>query len=84
MKASRGEIKVLPVKLEGWNNAALLAYANYYSDYTVLEGMLQKCAGSVKRFVAWIQGAQEKDKGRFKSAPEESLEQIWKTEACPI
>ncbi len=38
---------ILP-KLETWNNAALLAYSNYYSDYSVLEKMLKKCGGAFR------------------------------------
>ncbi|MGE3262625.1 MAG: aminopeptidase [Bacteriovoracia bacterium] len=82
-RAKKEKFKLMPVKLETWNNAALMAYANYYSDYSVLETMLKKCGGSLKRFVSWIERAQEKEKGRFKSAPEESLEQISKSEGCP-
>jgi predicted aminopeptidase len=82
-RAKKEKFKVMPVKLETWNNAALMAYSNYYSDYSVLESMLAKCGGSLKRFVAWISDAQEKDKGRFKSAPEESLAEISKSVACP-
>ena len=66
----------IPAKLEGWNNAALLAYSNYYSDYSVLERMLKACGGDLGRFVAWIEGEQKKGAAEFKKAPEVYLSGI--------
>jgi hypothetical protein len=74
----------MPVKLDNWNNAALLAYGNYYSDYSLFEKMLGQCGGSVKRFVAWIASEHEKDKSSFRKAPEEQMRRISGAGACPI
>ncbi|MGZ3656411.1 MAG: aminopeptidase [Bdellovibrionota bacterium] len=70
----------VPAKLEGWNNAALLAYSNYYSDYSTLEKMLHSCGGDLRRFVAWIAAEQ---KAGFKGAPEEELAKVAARESCP-
>lgn len=82
-KAGKAKFRVMPVRLEGWNNAALMAYSNYFADYSVFEAMLAKCEGNLRRFVAWIVSAQEKDKSRFKKTPEESLAEISRAESCP-
>ena len=64
-------------KFKGWNNAALLAYANYYSDFSVFEAMLKACEGSLPRFVHWIVKEKENNdtnaSGHFARAPEEYL-----------
>jgi predicted aminopeptidase len=73
----------MPVKLETWNNAALVQFANYYSDYSVFERMLAKCGGDLGRFVSWIAGEQKKDKARFKSAPEQALVELVGGSSCP-
>jgi predicted aminopeptidase len=72
----------MEAKLAGWNNAALLAFVNYYSDYSVFEKMLAACGGDLKRFVAWIVAEKEKGTGRFASAPEEHLAEIVKESSC--
>ena len=82
-EAAKRAFTPLPVKLANWNNAALLAYGNYYADFSVFESMLKRCEGSVRRFVAWIAAAQAQDKGRFKKAPEEALAVMAKSENCP-
>ena len=71
----------LPAKFLHWNNAALLAYANYYSDYSVFEEMLTKCNSDLARFVRWIIQIRN-EPGRFESAPEESLRERVKIESC--
>lgn len=83
LRAKKGE-SFLPLKANfaGWNNAALLTYANYYSDFSVMEEMLAKCGGSLSRFVRWISAEQEKGTGRFLSAPEEHLVEIVKGSSC--
>lgn len=73
----------LPVKLAGWNNAALMAYGNYYSDYSLFDKMLSQCGGSVQRFVAWIAAEHEKDKKAFKTAPEEQMRKLADGAGCP-
>lgn len=73
--------KPLPVKFEGWNNAALMAYSNYYSDVSLFEHMLKKCNKNVGRFVRWISQEREKSTGRLDSAPEEYLENV-KESSC--
>ncbi|HEY8279356.1 MAG TPA: aminopeptidase [Bdellovibrionota bacterium] len=70
-------------KLNTWNNAALLAYSNYYSDYSVFERMLKKCGGSLGRFVAWIAGIQKKDEDAFSASPEEYLVKLEAASVCP-
>lgn len=65
-----------------WNNAAFLAYLNYYSDTSVFEAMLKKCEGNLNRFVRWIAFEAEKDAGRFESAPEEHLGNVVKESSC--
>jgi predicted aminopeptidase len=72
----------LKASFKGWNNAALLTYANYYSDFSVMEEMLAKCGGSLSRFVRWIAAEKEKGTGRFLSAPEEHLVEIVKGSSC--
>jgi predicted aminopeptidase len=67
-------------KLDNWNNAALLAYSNYYSDYSVLEKMLHGCGENLGRFVAWI--VQLQSKGLLAGAPEEALAKV-AGDACP-
>lgn len=61
------------VKLDNWNNAALLAYANYYSDYATLEKMLRACGDDLRRFVGWVAAVQRQGDAAFKAAPEEYL-----------
>jgi predicted aminopeptidase len=80
---SEEKVKSLEVKFEGWNNAALLTYANYYSDFSVFEAILQSCEGSLGRFVNWISQEQEKGEGRFLGAPEEHLAELVKGSSCP-
>jgi predicted aminopeptidase len=70
-------------KLAAWNNAALLAYANYYSDYSVLEMMLEKCGGELGRFVAWIAAIQARGESGFRNSPESFLAKVVVTESCP-
>jgi predicted aminopeptidase len=72
----------LKAKFENWNNAALLTYANYYSDFSVMEEMLTKCSGDLSRFVRWIVAEKEKGTGRFASAPEEHLVEVVKGSSC--
>lgn len=74
----RTGVQFTPVnaKLDNWNNAALLAYANYYSDYSVLEKMLARCEGNLGRFVAWIAAVQKKKDPAFEAGPEEYLAKI--------
>ena len=67
-------------KLDGWNNAALLAYANYYSDFSVLEKMLAACKGDLGRFVAWISKVQREAGDEFSRAPEDYLGRL---SLCP-
>jgi predicted aminopeptidase len=82
-KRAGGKFLAMPVPLASWNNAALLQFANYYSDYSVFERMLAKCGGNLGRFVAWIAREQEMEKGRFKSAPEQALAELASSAACP-
>jgi predicted aminopeptidase len=72
----------LKANFNGWNNAAFLAYLNYYSDYSVFEAMLKKCGDDLGRFVRWIVLEEEKATGRFESAPEEHLAEIVKVSSC--
>jgi predicted aminopeptidase len=72
----------LKAKLDGWNNAALLAFANYYSDNSIFEAMLRACGGDLRRFVSWIVAEQKKGTGRFASAPEEHLAELVKESSC--
>lgn len=72
----------IAAKLDNWNNAALLAYSNYYSDYSTLEKMLRSCGEDLGRFVAWIAGVQKNDSG-FAGAPEETLAKLAAGAACP-
>lgn len=70
------------VKFKDWNNAALLAYGNYYSDMSVFEKALAACGGDLRRFVGWIDG--QKKESAFKSAPEDHLRSLLKEgAACP-
>jgi predicted aminopeptidase len=69
------------VKLDDWNNAALLAYANYYSDYATLEKMLQACGNNLGRFVSWIETIQKQGDKDFKTTPEIYLSKLPAT--CP-
>jgi predicted aminopeptidase len=78
-KKSGARFTPLNAKLDNWNNAALLAYANYYSDYSVLEKMLRACGGDLSRFVTWIASQQKKG---FSVAPEEDLAKL-AAGACP-
>jgi predicted aminopeptidase len=80
---SAEKVKPLEVKFDGWNNAALLTYANYYSDFSVFEAILKSCEGSLGRFVNWISQEQEKGEGRFLGAPEEHLAELVKGSSCP-
>lgn len=81
-KASAG-VKFTPrdFKFEGWNNAALLAYSNYYADFSVFEKLLALCGGDLARFMGWV--VDEKKSGRFKGAPEEHLVDLVKGSSCP-
>jgi predicted aminopeptidase len=79
-KSAGMEFTAMEPKLEAWNNAALLAYANYYSDFSVMEAGLKKCSGDLARFVRWL--ALEKQKGRLNGAPEEHLSGIVKDSSC--
>lgn len=82
-RARKGEaFTPLKASFSGWNNAALLTYANYYSDFSVMERMLEKCGGDLGRFVRWVSAEQEKGTGRFLSAPEEHLVEIVKGSSC--
>jgi predicted aminopeptidase len=69
------------VKLDNWNNAALLAYANYYSDYATLEKMLTECGSNLGRFVNWIVAIQKQGDKEFKATPEAYLSKL--PAACP-
>ncbi len=80
---SKSSLEPMPVKFEQWNNAALMTYANYYSDFSVFESMLKACGDSLRRFVNWISVEQEKGEGRFLSAPEEHLADVVKGSSCP-
>lgn len=73
--------KSMEAKMANWNNAALLTYANYYSDFSVFEAMLAKCGGDLPRFVRWISEEQKKTE-RFRSAPEEHLAELVKSSSC--
>lgn len=75
------DFKAVETKFEGWNNAALLAYSNYYSDVSVFEAMLKKCNQDLGRFVRWIVSEREKSTGHLDSAPEEYLESV-KDSSC--
>lgn len=77
-----GNFIPLKASFKGWNNSALLTYANYYADFSVMEEMLAKCDGSLSRFVRWISAEQEKGTGRFLSAPEEHLVEVVKGSSC--
>lgn len=70
-------------KLEGWNNAALSAYGNYYSDMSVFEKLLKRCGGELGRFVQWIRATQEKGDRAFKDDPEKVLAGMAETGTCP-
>ncbi|MCO5144215.1 MAG: aminopeptidase [Oligoflexia bacterium] len=80
-KQKTAAFKPLDVKFENWNNAAFMAYLNYYSDYSIFESALKHCDGSVKKFVGWIQRLQ-KESGRFLDAPEEHLMEVLKGSSC--
>lgn len=82
-KKKGAEFTTLDVKFTKWNNAALLASANYYSDFSVFEQMLKSCNNDLGRFVRWISEEQKKEAGRFKSAPEEHLVDVVKGSSCP-
>jgi hypothetical protein len=73
----------VPAKLDNWNNAALLAYSNYYSDYSTLEKMLAECKGNLGRFVAWIVDVQKKGDSNFENAPEDFLAKLAANGNCP-
>jgi predicted aminopeptidase len=73
----------MDVRFSKWNNAALLAAANYYSDYTAFENLLKSCGGDLGRFVRWIAAEQKKEAGRFKSGPEQYLVDLVKGASCP-
>jgi len=81
----------LKVKLDNWNNAALLAFANYYSDFSVFEALLKKCNGELARFVRWIaqeknaaENGDDKSKERFLIAPEEHLRALVEMQECAV
>jgi hypothetical protein len=80
---SGAKFSPLAPKLDTWNNAALLAYSNYYSDYSVLERMLRKCDGNLGRFVAWISAVQAKGEKGFEEAPESFLAKLESASGCP-
>ncbi len=77
--------KFTPVlaRLEGWNNAALSAYGNYYSDMSVFEKLLASCGGQLGRFVKWIKAEQDSGKGSFKEDPEKHLAEMAASGRCP-
>ena len=77
-----GKIKEATFAKDPGGYAALLAYANYYSDYGVMEEMLRKCGGDLGRFVRWIVSEKEKGTGRFLSATEEHLVEVVKGSSC--
>lgn len=79
-KASGLDFQAMEARLEGWNNAALLTYSNYYADFSVMEAALKKCSGDLARFVRWL--VQEKQTGRLDGAPEEHLSGIVKDSSC--
>lgn len=83
-KKAGQDFTMLDAKFAKWNNAALLALSNYYSDYSTFEEMLKACGNDVGRFVRWIAAEQEKGTGRFKSAPEEHLVDLVKGSSCPL
>jgi|GEM_PF-4573167 len=66
----------VPAKFAGWNNAALMAYGNYYSDMSVFEALLKKCEANLGRFVGWIKSEQSKGDSGFKSDPEAYLKKL--------
>lgn len=72
----------LKASFKNWNNAAFLAYLNYYSDFSVFDALLAKCGGDLGRFVRWIKAEEEKATGRFESAPEEHLRELVKESSC--
>lgn len=78
-------VRFTPVqaKLDNWNNAALLAYSNYYSDYSTLEKMLRECGDDLRRFVAWIASVQKKGDKNFENAPEDYLAKLADGGTCP-
>lgn len=83
--AERAKENFVPIDgkfFQNWNNAAFLAYLNYYSDTSIFERMLNKCGGDLGRFVRWIAYESEKDAGRFESAPEEHLGNVVKESSC--
>lgn len=77
--------KFTPVnaKLEGWNNAALQAYGNYYADMSVFEKLLRRCDGKLGRFVQWIRATQDKGDRAFKDDPEKVLADMADGGSCP-
>ncbi|RZA05823.1 MAG: hypothetical protein EOP11_11870 [Proteobacteria bacterium] len=77
------KFRKMDVRFSKWNNAALMASANYYSDYTTFETMLKSCGDDLGRFVRWIAAEQKKEAGRFKGAPEEYLVDLVKNASCP-
>lgn len=77
--------KFTPVaaRLEGWNNAALQAYGNYYADMSVFEKLFRRCEGKLGRFVQWIRATQEKGDKAFKDDPEKVLAGMAEAGSCP-
>ncbi len=82
-----GAVSILPRPLQfplaQWNNAALLAYSNYFADYSQFEQLLAKCSGDLRRFIQWIAHEHETKRGRFDSAPEEYLAALIREQNCP-
>lgn len=78
----KSSIIPLRPKFEGWNNAAFLAYANYYSDFSPLQTMLASCGGNLKRFVRWISWIVQNKTERLEGAPEEHLASLMKETGC--
>jgi len=73
----------VPAKFTNWNNAALLAYGNYYSDMSVFEKLLAKCDANLGRFVGWIKSLQEKGEPAFRADPEAYLSSVAGEGICP-
>jgi len=82
-EASSGKIAAPRPKLASWNNAALLAYSNYFADYSVFERMLARCEGRLGRFVGWIAAEQEKGERSFREDPEKHLARLAAAGTCP-
>jgi predicted aminopeptidase len=73
----------VPAKFANWNNAALMAYGNYYSDMSVFEALLKKCGDNLGRFVTWVKTEKDKGDASFKEDPEAYLKKLVDTASCP-